>query len=244
MAKPDSDKTKISILLADKEATMRLIAVMILLVGIIFPAYSDMEARVIAATSVPFMEIPEPSDVLKAIRTRQSELFYGIGWEVIMNHVGIGGNYLVDFYRDENRKWSVDWFAEALYASYHLFGAGSFIDVFAQAGIGSAGSVYLGGDYYNRHQSTDPNYQLTLQRLTIGIFPYVAAGAAINLSGLIIGTKLNYMPFITPPPVTDFDAYPLKNFQVMIFIGTSFEKKHKDSDSDNDESDCDCGWDW
>ncbi len=213
---------------------MRSFIAVILLAGILFPANADIEARVTAAMSVPFIEVPEPSDVLKAISNRQSELFYGVGWEVIVNHVGIGGNYLVDFYRDENRKWTVDWLAEAIYASYHLFRSGSFIDLFAQAGIGSAGSVYLGRDYY-MHGSTDPGYQITLQSLTIGVFPFVSAGVAFDLSGLLIGTKLTYEPFIKPPPVTDFDAYPLKNFQVMIFIGASFE---------NNKEDCDCGWDW
>ena len=52
-------------------------------------------------------------------------------------------------------------------------------------------------------------------------FPFVAAGLALNLDGLLVGTKITYTPYAAKIPVTTIPAYPLGTFQLTFNAGIS-----------------------
>jgi hypothetical protein len=217
---------------------MRYSLVLILLLAVLVPSFSEpTENRIVGFAAVPFFDAPKASEVIDALADARSDIFYGLGWEYIFDRIGFGGNFGVNFIRDDSMDWSAEWYGEAIYVSYHLFGAGAFFDLFGQMGLGSAGSVQLGKAKIN--EDTDAS---TL--LTIGIFPFVSIGCAFNLHGFIIGTKLNYTPFISPPPATDFNEYPLKRVQAIVFIGISTDgQKTKIFSKGDCDCNCDCNCD-
>jgi hypothetical protein len=137
--------------------------------------------------------------------TENPNPLWGLGWEITIRRIGLGGTYLVNFTRDQLMRWTLDWYGEGIYMSYHLFGGGSFIDPFVQAGIGCAGRVAL-----DPHSYSD---------LAIELFPVVSGGVALNLGGLSVGAKASYVPFSTPVPATWIPGYPVDPFQVAFFAG-------------------------
>jgi hypothetical protein len=135
--------------------------------------------------------------------------FGGLGWEVILGNMGIGGAYTVVFSQDASSDWRLDWETQPLFASYHILGSRSFIDPFVDAGLGCAGNVCLG-------PSQDAGRGLALT-----IYPFVSAGAALELDGLRLGAKLSYDLGQSAIPVTEIPEYPLGRFQLSAFAGFS-----------------------
>ena len=197
--------------------TKRIMFWILLLICISYLCFSEWEVRVNGGICADFMQLPDFNEVMDAVSKDNNGNFWGIGWEVILDYFGLGGNYMVNFQRDIKQEWSVNWYGEALYVSYHFFGAQAFIDPFAQIGIGNAGGISL-GEY-----DSAPYYEEGTLLLTL--FPFVSAGCAFNFDGLLIGTKINYSPLISPVPVTDFGEYPLQNVQAIVFIGFSIGGK-------------------
>jgi hypothetical protein len=198
-----------------KEDIMRIFISIAMIVMIAFPAFSDVEIRAGAGTSVTFVELPDFDGVVRAMASPGAKMYYGVGWEVIFDRIGVGGNYFVDFDRDANKVWSVEWLTEALYVSYHLFGAGSFFDLFGNAGIGCSGSIRLDNSYYSADM-------IISDGLLISLYPFFDTGIAFNLGGVVVGAKVGYVPWMSPPPVSPIDQYPMNNFNVSIFIQASF----------------------
>jgi hypothetical protein len=124
---------------------------------------------------------------------------------------GFGGDYGVSFFRDAGTQWWMDWCAPALFLSYHPLGAKSFLDPFFQVGVGSAGRVMLA-----RRPLRAPD------GLELSLFPFVAAGLAVNLDGLLLAAKAAYTPVTTPIPATDIPGRPLGTLQVTLSAGVSF----------------------
>jgi hypothetical protein len=146
----------------------------------------------------------------QAARALEAEApLVGFGWEVLMGRVGLGGSYAVDFNEEPSSQWWLDWEAQAIYASYHILGAKSFVDPFVDAGLGCAGRVFLGPE-------GDPG-----TRLALAIYPFASAGAALELDGLRVGAKLSYALNRSGVPVTSIPVYPLGRFQVSAFAGLS-----------------------
>ncbi len=135
--------------------------------------------------------------------------FGGFGWEVVLDHIGVGGEYSVVFDQGAPSEWWLDWETQPIYASYHIFGPKFFIDPFVDAGMGCAGSICLG-----------PSGQAG-RGLALTLYPFVSAGAALELNGLRLGAKLSYDLGQSAIPVTDIAEYPLGRFQVMVFAGFS-----------------------
>ena len=133
----------------------------------------------------------------------------GLGWEVVPDHVGIGGDYQAKFLENGASNWWLDWYGDGIYVSYHFFGGGSGLDPFLRAGAGCAGRVFLRGD-----SGSDP-------LLSISLFPIVAAGLAIRIDDVRLGAVLNAAPYQSRVPVTDITAYPLGFFQAGVFAGFS-----------------------
>jgi hypothetical protein len=116
----------------------------------------------------------------------------------------------VSFFQDAGAQWWLDWFAPALFASFHPLGGNSFLDPFVEAGVGCAGRVMLA-----RHPMRAP------QGLELSLFPFVAGGINFNLDGLLLGAKVAYVPYASPIPVTDIPRYPLGSLQVTVSAGVS-----------------------
>lgn len=170
-------------------------------------AFADARVDLTAVISKDFAVSPSLDQAVGALQAQTP--LGGFGWEVIFGHIGIGGSYAVDFHKDAPSAWWLDWESQALYASFHILGCKSFIDPFVDAGIGCAGRVFLG-------PSADAGSALALT-----IYPFVSAGAALELNGLRVGAKLSYALGQSAIPVTEIPEYPLGNFQLSAFAGFS-----------------------
>ncbi len=155
------------------------------------------------AMAANFDAVPSVQQAMEGFQANRP--IWGFGWEVVPRRLGIGGLLMVNFFRDAASQWVLDWSAQPLYLSYHIFGGGAFLDPFLQAGFGSTGRVPLEG-------TAGPGLHLS-------VFPFVAAGLSLNLEGFVLGTKLSYAPFSAPIPVTDIPPYPTGSFQVVVYTG-------------------------
>lgn len=131
--------------------------------------------------------------------------FGGFGWEVVLDSVGLGGDYAARFNRNEQSDWWVEWDGMPLYASFHPFGAKAFLDPFAFAGLGSSGVVGI-----------SPN---STGDLAISVFPAVGAGLSVKLDKLRVGAKLSYALSDSPIPGTAIPEHPLGRFKLSISTG-------------------------
>jgi hypothetical protein len=149
--------------------------------------------------------------IISAFTGGSQPVLWGFGWEVILGRMGFGGDYEVNFYRDPDSAWWLDWFAPALYLSLHPLGANRFLDPFVQVGVGNAGRVYLEG-------VPVPPFS---DRLLLSLFPFVAAGLGVNIDGLLVSAKVAYTPWNGEIPVTSIPLYPLGTLQVTLTAGLS-----------------------
>lgn len=167
---------------------------------------------------VEFMNRPRYNTILKSFDD-QANLMPGMYWEVIIDNLGFGMTYLTKFSRQEsilpeiNYKWYLDWIGSGD-LRYHFL-RGFPIDPFAEAGFGCAGRVEI-TDYgqYDLEGERDPLY--------LSLFGQVGGGLALRLDHLHVGAKALYRFYNQPPPATQFDVYPLKNFHFAFFGGLSF----------------------
>ncbi len=159
------------------------------------------------AVGANFDAVPSVQQTIESFQS--NKVVWGFGWEVVPRHIGIGGLLLVDFFRDAQSEWVLDWSTQPLYLSYHVFGGGAFLDPFIQAGIGCSGRVPLEGA------------GMGMPGLYLSLYPFAAAGLSLNFEGFTLGAKLSYAPFSGPVPVTDIPAYPAGSFQVAVFTGIS-----------------------
>jgi hypothetical protein len=149
----------------------------------------------------------------------QANLMMGLYWEVIPHNVGFGMTYLAKFERQDaelpeiNNQWYLDWIG-SFDLRYHFLRY-SFLDPFAEAGLGCAGRVDI-----TRYEPYD--FPGERNPLNLSLFGQVGGGLAVRLRGLHLGGKALYRFYNQPPPATQFDEYPLKNFHFALFGGLSF----------------------
>jgi hypothetical protein len=166
------------------------------------------QVRIVGNMAISFSERPTASDAVEALGDPDQPVFYGPGWEVVLDHVGFGGNYMVTFSRDPLDRWSVDWMTEGLFLSYHPVGAGHVVDPFVHIAVGSAGRAVAEQD---SHDVDDP--------VALSIFPMFSAGLAFDLHGFLFGGRLAYVPEAGAPPWSDLEAYPVDRFQAAFYGG-------------------------
>jgi hypothetical protein len=176
-----------------------------LIIGMAAPALAEARVDLTVIVDKDFSARPTVDQAVAALETETP--FCGVGWQVVMGHVGLGGNYAVDFIEESGSDWWLDWNAQAIYASFHLFEPKAFLDPYVEAGLGCSGQVYLGPS----GGSGEP--------LAISLYPFVAAGLAVNFRPLRVGAQLSYSPWSSPIPVTPIPEFPLGAFQVSIFAG-------------------------
>ena len=160
----------------------------------------------------------------------RSNVLRGLHWEVIHGQLGFGGHALVRFDQQpgitETYQWSMDWDAD-LFMSVHLAGVGRLFDPFVELGLGCAGRVFLDdrGDgtwvedqdgYWHYEIEGAPVNQVLA---SLSLYPYVAGGLALDLRGLLVGTRVCYRPWNEPVPSTQYPVYPLAPVQVTVFGG-------------------------
>ncbi len=162
--------------------------------------------------STDYLRGPNAQQIIDSFASPSQPPFSGVGWEVIIGKVGFGGEYDASFIRAGQGTWWVDWYAQPLFLSWHPFRAGSVLDPFVQAGLGSAGRAFV-GDWAGNLSSN----------LYISIFPFVAGGLALDLSGFLLSGKVSYAPFMSPPPGTVFNDYPPGNVQVTFAAGIAID---------------------
>jgi hypothetical protein len=160
--------------------------------------------------SADFLGAASAEQIISAFSVGNQPLFAGFGWEVILDRVGFGGDLMVNFFRDTAGSWWLDWYAPALYLSFHPLGANWILDPFIQVGAGCAGQVLLD----RTCMPDNPN-------LSLSLFPFVAAGLALNLDGLLLSAKAAYTPYKAPVPVTSIPAMDLGLLQVSLSAGLS-----------------------
>ncbi len=190
---------------------MKAIAILLVLTSLAFPALAEANVNLTASLSKDFIGSTSldqaVTDAVQALQTDQP--FAGVGWEVVLNHFGLGGSYLVNFHDEIPGQWWLDWNSQAFYISYHLFGGRAFLDPFVDAGVGCAGRVFLGPE----GNAAD--------KLDLTLYPFVSGGAALNLGTFRAGAKLSWSPFQGGIPVTSIPMYPLGSCQVTAFVGVS-----------------------
>ncbi len=189
--------------------TKRIAVVMIVAVLAAGAASGDTQVRVVANMATHFDERPSAGEAFDAFGRTGQPVFYGPGWEVLFDHVGLGGNYMVRFFEDDLNTWWVDWVGEALFLSYHFVGAGHMFDPYVSFAVGGAGRSIAEHD----EGGGEPVY--------LSIFPVLTAGLSFDLQGFLIGGRLAYIPDVGAVPGTDIAIYPLERFQVAFYGGVA-----------------------
>ena len=195
-------------------------------------AAADGQFRMVLNLAEGFAQKPTLAEVQSSFDD-QTNFFWGPSWEVVIDKFGFGMHYLVKFDRLPTGNevapydWSLDWMGD-FFASFHLFGGGTFIDPFVVAGFGNAGRVDIDGDqgYWVQDEDGEWEYEYEFDPThdavsNMSLFPYVGAGVALDLDGLLIGARLDYRPTVLPVPATQFKDYPLTSFQVSLFAGVA-----------------------
>ncbi len=141
---------------------------------------------------------------------------WGIGWEVVLQRIGLGGTYMVSFSHDDRGKDLLNWYCQGFFISYHFLGGGAFLDPFIQVGAGCAGQARLHGS-----RDEDDDRHLSGSPVSLALFPHLSAGVALDLDGFTFGGKVNYVPFQADLP-TNIHPQPVGSFQVQIFAGVTF----------------------
>jgi hypothetical protein len=195
---------------------LKAIALSAFLTALAASAVADTRVDLVALLGKDF--IGRPSIDQAAAGLSGENPFAGFGWEVVMDHVGLGGNYLVRFAQGDDQSWWLDWNASPLFARFHVLGASGFVDPFVGAAIASTGEVFLG----QGAQAT--------RRLAISVFPQLQAGASVRLDHLRLGCQLAYALGGSAIPATRIPAYELGRFQVQAFVGFSFGGRPRHSE--------------
>jgi hypothetical protein len=160
--------------------------------------------------SADFLQGTSAQEIISTFGVADQPLLWGFGWEVIPSKVGFGGAYQVSFSQDAAAGWWLDWYAPALYLSFHPVGGRRLLDPFLEAGMGCAGRVFLSA------------LPVTVNRsLYLALFPFVAGGLNLDLDGLLLGAKVTYTPYKAQIPVTSIPVDPLGTFQVTVSAGVS-----------------------
>lgn len=152
----------------------------------------------------------------RQIFDEEVEIIPGLYWEVILGKIGFGMTYLVDFSHINSElpeleyEWYLDWIGSVDFR-YHILG-NFVIDPFLEIGLGNAGRVDI-SDYGGNNGLREP--------LQLSLFTQTGGGAALKLDNFHIGGKLLYRILNNPVPATQFESYPLKNFQLAFFGGFS-----------------------
>ena len=203
-----------------------------------FSAAAHSQFRIAGDAAADFVSMPGGAGIDYTLEN-PANFMSGFYWEVLHHsRVGFGNHYLARFSRMPSQfdyvdwDWWFDWNGD-MFLSFHFFRVGRMVDPFVQVGYGCAGRVRMTeanenywvqdihGDWYYDSVYWNPdgdNAAVT----NMSLYPFVAAGLALDLRGFLISARVAYRPFVHPVPGTQFDNYPLKNLQVALSAGIAF----------------------
>ena len=193
---------------------MKTLAAALLLIATAAGLAAHPQVRLEFGVAADFAEKPSLESVRSSFDERAG-IYTSVGWEVIPDRIGFGVQADVLFSRtgaevsDAAYDWWLDWSGEA-FLSYHLFGDSGFDPYFA-VGFGNAGRVDL-----EDAEATDEGDVTNLS-----LYPFIGAGLAVDLRGLLLGARAEFRPIVNPVPATQFADYPLTTFQVTFYSGFS-----------------------
>lgn len=130
----------------------------------------------------------------------------GLGWELIIKNIGISGEAGLGTSGALDTPEALWRFQATGAVNYHLFGAGSFIDPFVFAGLGSAGQVTM-----------NPERQLAMNT-----HPVLGFGGNLDFRGFFLGSKVRWTPQIWDVPNSRVLPYAQNPLQLNIYAGFSF----------------------
>jgi len=183
-------------------------------------------ARFGAILSVGFLDSPSISDIINEI---DKGINFRPGFEFAMkiDRIGFGLNSFIMFNRTKSTDpallwdWTFDWIS-TVNIGYHLARTWHFLDPFIEAGFGAAGRVDLSPQQYSFDDMGYMEYygyDAYNRLLNLSLIGYIAAGLSIRINMLYVSGKLSYWPLNSPPPATQYLAYPVKQFQFAISAG-------------------------
>ncbi|UCF99568.1 MAG: hypothetical protein JSV89_08505 [Spirochaetaceae bacterium] len=197
----------------------RTILAVILVTVLGFGAFAD-NVRLGLIGAVEFDSKPDYDTVVSEFHTGDNVL-KGFYWEVIPDHIGYGMtcNFLFDrqesIVPEVDYQWYMDWIATWDFRYHPL--RWSFVDPFVEFGMGCAGQVDI-TDYeeYGLEEDTagDP--------LFLSLFAQVGWGLGFRLGAFDLGARMAYRFWNEPPPATQFEPYPLEEFNIGVFGGFHF----------------------
>ncbi|GEM_PF-1686888 len=181
-----------------------------------------------AIIGVGFVDSPTVKDIVNEI-DKGVNFKPGIEFGLKVDRIGFGISSLLMFNRTEsidpnlNWNWAFDWIS-TINIGYHFAKSWYLLDPFIEAGIGAAGRVDLNPDdnpmdQTNCIESGNLNCPDHNNILGLSIVNYFAAGLSLRIRMLYITGKLSYWPLNSPPPATQFQPYPLKQFQFTVSAG-------------------------
>lgn len=141
----------------------------------------------------------------------------GFYWELIFDHMGFGMTYYIKFLREESsypgvtHEWLFDWIGSFDFR-YHFL-TKFILDPFIEFSLGNAGRVDLTDYKQYTPEHTNP--------VCMSLFAQFGLGLAVRLKTFHIGAKLVRRIMNDPVPATQFDTYPLADFQFSMLLGLS-----------------------
>jgi hypothetical protein len=219
----------------------------------LLPVYAHIGGQITGFAAAPLAEDPDSFDDIPRGygNTRNDDLFGGIEGEIWFDKLGIGMRHAGRFFvtpvevldegTDEvvtrNRDaWWYDGKGD-IFASYHLFGGGSFIDPYIRYGAGIATRHLVSRSFgYDPDRDVwtteealsdddDTDDRDDYDRLeSAGIYQYVGAGAQLNLAGLVLGAGVNYNIIFQriDSGSFDVDTFPANRVEARIYGGVAF----------------------
>jgi hypothetical protein len=199
---------------------MKRTIVAVALLSLLGSVLSADHVRVGFIGGVDFSAKPDYDAVVEAFHSGEN-VQKGFYWEVIPERIGYGMTCNFDFDRQESPipevdyQWTMDWVATWDFRYHPL--RWSLVDPFVEFGLGSAGRIDI-TDYeeYGLHEDC------ARAPLNLSLFAQVGWGLGFRLGALNLGARMAYRFWNEPPPATDFEPYPLQEFNVGLFGGLRF----------------------
>lgn len=216
--------------------------------------FADTGGQIVGFAAAALVENPSSVEDLpqEYQNTDDEDLFGGIEGEIWFDRFGFGLRHAgrFDLLRVEVLDEDDDpvttstkeaWWYDAqtdLFAAFHLFGGGSFIDPYLRYGVGFAARYSLNENFgFDREREVwttaeaprdsddDNDSDHSYDRVeSAGMYQYIGGGIQCNLSGLVLGVGVNYNVLHQRYGSSDYEweIYPASRFEARVYGGVAF----------------------